>query len=79
MSKGNTLIIDGVPHIHTLDAAERLGVTPQRIREFISEERVNAIYLNGYYIPEEELKALRKRKPGRPATKTITTKKAVKK
>jgi hypothetical protein len=76
MSNGKPILIDGIPHIHTLEAAKRLGLTPQRIREFISEARVNAVYLNGYYIPVAELKMLKKRKPGRP---TGTTKKMAKK
>jgi hypothetical protein len=78
MSEEKTLIIDGVPHIHTLEVAKRLGITPQRVRELIGLERVSAVYLNGYYVPEPEVKGLKNRKPGRPATKAAA-KKAAKK
>ena len=45
----------------TADAAELLNVTPKRGLEFIAPERIEAVYLNGYYIPETELKKLRQR------------------
>ena len=62
--------INGQSHIHTTDAADLLQVTPKRVLEFIAQERIEAVYLNGYYIPETELKKLQQRKPGRPVGST---------
>jgi hypothetical protein len=59
--------INGQVHLNTKTAAKRLRVTPKRILEFIAQERIESVYLNGYYIPEHELEKLRQRKPGRPA------------
>ena len=67
--------INGQIHIHTADAAELLHVTPKRVLEFIAQERIEAVYLNGYYIPEDELKKLRQRKSGRPPSKASKAKK----
>lgn len=68
--------INGQAHIHTTDAAELLQLTPKRVLEFVAQGRIEAVYLNGYYIPEAELKKLEQRKPGRPAG---STKKSAKK
>ena len=67
--------INGQVHINTTAAAKRLRVTPKRVLEFIAQERIEAVYLNGYYIPETELKKLQERKPGRPAGATKARKK----
>jgi hypothetical protein len=66
--------INGQLHINTEEAAKRLGVTSKRVLEFIAQERIEAVYLNGYFIPETELKKVQKRKPGRPAKKTQASK-----
>jgi hypothetical protein len=67
--------INGQTHINTVEAAKRLRVTPKRVLEFIAQGRVEAVYLNGYFIPEDELKKLRARKPGRPPGATAKAKK----
>lgn len=67
--------INGQVHIHTTVAAKRLRVTSKRVLEFIAQDRIDAVYLNGYYIPEAELKKLQERKPGRPAGTTKAKKK----
>jgi hypothetical protein len=59
--------LNGQIHIDTAEAARRLKVTPKRVLEFIAQDRLNAVYLNGYYIPESDLKKLKSRKPGRPS------------
>ena len=64
--------INGQVHIDTEEAAQRLNVTPKRILEFIRQERLEALYLNGYYIPEAELEKLKDRKPGRPGGASAT-------
>jgi hypothetical protein len=61
--------INGQVHIDTAEAARRLKVTPKRVLEFIAQERLYAVYMNGYYIPESELAKVKSRKPGRPAKK----------
>lgn len=58
--------INGQVHIDTTEAARRLKVTRKRVLEFIAQERLNALYLNGYYIPETALAEVKQRKPGRP-------------
>lgn len=58
--------INGQVHIDTTEAARRLRVTRKRILEFIAQERLDALYLNGYYIPETALANVKQRKPGRP-------------
>jgi len=58
--------IKGKVHVNTAEAAKRLKITPKRILEFIAQERIDAVYLHGYYIPEAELQKLSLRKPGRP-------------
>jgi hypothetical protein len=58
--------INGQVHLDTAEAAKRLGVTAKRVLEFIAQERIEAVYLNGYYIPETELKKVQERRPGRP-------------
>jgi hypothetical protein len=60
--------INGTIHIDTAEAAKRLKVTRKRVLEFITQERLEAVYLNGYYIPESELAKVKDRKPGRPAS-----------
>jgi helix-turn-helix protein len=68
---GEKIKINGEVHIDTEEAAKRLEVTPKRILEFIRQKRLEALYLNGYYIPESELEKVKDRKPGRPAASRI--------
>lgn len=58
--------INGQPHINTAEAATRLQITTKRVLDYVAEGKIEAVYLNGYYIPESELEKLKKRKPGRP-------------
>jgi Helix-turn-helix domain len=66
---GEKIEINGEVHIDTAEAAERLDVSPKRVLEFIRQKRLEAVYLNGYYIPVRELPKVKHRKPGRPAKK----------
>lgn len=51
----------------TNEAANRLGVTVQRIHQFIKEERLPAEKMGrDYIIKDEDLKLVEDRKPGRP-------------
>ena len=68
---GEKIEINGEVHIDTEEAAERLEVTPKRVLEFIRQHRLEALYLNGYYIPESELEKVKNRKPGRPTAKSV--------
>lgn len=58
--------INGRTHLNTAEAAKRLRVQPKRVLDFIADERIEAVYLHGYYIPEDELLKVKKRKRGRP-------------
>ncbi len=56
--------------ITTNEAASLLGVTVQRIHQFISEGRLPAQKLGrDYIINDEDLKLVEDRKPGRPPKK----------
>lgn len=61
--------INGETHLDTATAAKKLKITPKRVLDYIAQGRIEAVYLNGYYIPEAELEKLQQRKPGRPAGK----------
>ena len=62
----------------TGEAAERLGVTVQRVHQFIRDERLPARKLGrDYLIDEEDLKRIGDRPTGRPPK--ASTEKAVKK
>lgn len=57
--------------ITTNEAASLLGVTVQRIHQFISEGRLPAQKLGrDYIINDEDLKLVEVRKPGRPPKPT---------
>jgi len=58
--------INGRTHINTAEAANRLQITTKRVLDYVAEGKIEAVYLNGYYIPEAELQKLTQRKPGRP-------------
>jgi excisionase family DNA binding protein len=61
----------------TKDAAERLGVTVQRIHALIKSERLPAQKLGrDYFIQEADLKLVEGRKSGRPAKQEIKQKKS---
>ncbi|HYF48883.1 MAG TPA: helix-turn-helix domain-containing protein [Planctomycetota bacterium] len=54
----------------TEQAAERLGVSPQRVRMLIKEERLPATRLGrDWLVNEKDLKLVAVRKPGRPPKK----------
>jgi excisionase family DNA binding protein len=54
----------------TNEAASLLGVTVQRIHQFINEGRLPAQKLGrDYIINEEDMKLIEDRKPGRPSKK----------
>ena len=61
------LEINGEMYFNTTAVAKRLRVTPKRVLEFIAQDRLEAMYLHGYYISEADLKKFRRRRPGRPA------------
>ncbi len=63
------------------DAANRLGVSPMRVRVLIREGRLPASsFGKAYAIDEKDLALVANRKPGRPKTKEpANTKKASKK
>jgi excisionase family DNA binding protein len=51
----------------TKEAAERLGVTVQRIHALIKNERLPAQKMGrDYFVEEKDLKLVEERKPGRP-------------
>lgn len=59
--------------LSTKEAAERLNISPIRVRQFIQEGRLKAQLVGrDYIIQESEIKRLEKsdRKPGRPAKVT---------
>jgi len=59
----------------TSTAAEKLGVTQQRIRAMIAAGRLSATLVGSVYlITPEQLDAVRDRKPGRPRGKLQRTK-----
>ncbi len=54
----------------TKEAAERLGVTVQRIHALIRDERLPAEKMGrDYFIKESDLRLVAERKPGRPSKK----------
>jgi excisionase family DNA binding protein len=62
----------------TSEVAERLGVTVQRIHQFIKDERLPAQKMGrDYIIREGDLKPLEDRKPGRPPKAQPGTRKRV--
>jgi excisionase family DNA binding protein len=51
----------------TVEAAERLGITPRRLRALIKSEKLPAEkFGTAYMINEKDLAKVRDRKPGRP-------------
>lgn len=57
--------------VTTKDAALTLGVTEERVRQFIREERLPAVRMGrDYVIQEVDLKLVAVRKTGRPPLKT---------
>ena len=51
----------------TAEVAERLGVSPRRVRELITDERLPAQkFGRDYLIEEKDLRLVKDRKPGRP-------------
>jgi excisionase family DNA binding protein len=63
----------------TKDAADRLGVTVQRIHQLIKQGRLPAEKMGrDYFIKESDLKLVEERKPGRPSKQASTKKKAKK-
>jgi excisionase family DNA binding protein len=57
----------------TRDAAERLGVSRDRVYQFIREERLPAQKVGrDYLIDEKDLALVKTRKPGRPRNKAIS-------
>lgn len=64
----------------TEQAAERLGVTPARVRVLIREERLPAQkFGKAHMIDEDDLKLVEDRKPGRPPKAKAESSKARKK
>jgi excisionase family DNA binding protein len=54
-------------YISTTDAAERLGITRQRVLQLIEAGRLPAkLFANVYMIREADLKLVEDRRPGRP-------------
>ncbi|MGB8507272.1 MAG: helix-turn-helix domain-containing protein [Pyrinomonadaceae bacterium] len=54
-------------YISTTDAAERLGITRQRVLQLIESKRLPAsLFANVYMIREADLKLVEDRPPGRP-------------
>jgi excisionase family DNA binding protein len=54
-------------YISTTDAAERLGITRQRVLQLIESGRLPAsLFANVYMIRESDLKLVEDRPPGRP-------------
>jgi excisionase family DNA binding protein len=61
----------------TKEAAERLGVTVQRIHALIKSGRLPAQKLGrDYFIQEADLRLVEGRKPGRPSKQEIKQKKS---
>ena len=62
-------------YISTTDAAERLGITRQRVLQLIEAGRLPAsLFANVYMIRESDLKLVEDRQPGRPPKNTTTEK-----
>lgn len=55
-------------YLTTTETAAELGVSRQRIRQFIDEDRLPGAIKAGrdWLIPKDALEAVRERKPGRP-------------
>lgn len=59
--------------ISTASAAERLGITRQRVLQLIEKGRLPATKFSGVYmIREEDLKLVKNRAPGRPRKKVVS-------
>jgi excisionase family DNA binding protein len=59
----------------TSEAAERLGVTPGRVRQFVLSGRLPAEKIGrDLFIKESDLKLVEERPTGRPSTKKATKK-----
>lgn len=67
--------INGQVHVNTTEAAKRLRISTKRVLDYVAQGKVEAVYLHGYFIPEDELLKLKDRKPGRPPGKSTKTKK----
>ncbi len=64
----------------TNEAAKRLGVTVQRVHQFIKDERLPAQKMGrDYIINESDLKSIEERPTGRPPKAKPTAKKKAKK
>jgi excisionase family DNA binding protein len=51
----------------TIEAAERLGVTPRRVRQWVEEGQLPAEKIGrDYLISEEAIASFQRRPPGRP-------------
>lgn len=62
--------------ITTAQAAERLGISPQRVFQLIQDGRLPAQKVgHSYVIDAVVLKRVKRKKPGRPRTKKPTQKK----
>jgi excisionase family DNA binding protein len=64
-------------YISTTDAADRLGITRQRVLQLIEAGRLPAsLFANVYMIRESDLKLVEGRVPGRPPKPSSTEKTA---
>jgi excisionase family DNA binding protein len=62
--------------ITTAQAAERLGISPQRVFQLIQDGRLPAQKVgHSYVIDAMVLNSVKRKKPGRPRTKKPTAKK----
>jgi excisionase family DNA binding protein len=63
-------------YISTTDAAEKLGITRQRVLQLIESGRLPAsLFANVYMIREADLKLIETRTPGRPPKSAPSTQK----
>jgi excisionase family DNA binding protein len=63
-------------YISTTDAAEKLGITRQRVLQLIESGRLPAsLFANVYMIREADLKLIADRPPGRPPKSAPATEK----